>query len=167
MRRFTCQKVKLEYSGDAQKRPLKITGAAKVLKPYCKGISEENIQTFNEQMHNSGIALLKIGFEYKLEDVEVSQGRKLPFLVEQGPLPKEDLEVLLSEVSGKENLGLLVDQLKELLGVEETGENQTELSKMKREDLNTLASELGIESPEKFPKKGDLITEIEKKKEGE
>lgn len=35
------------------------------------------------------------------------------------------------------------------------------LSKLTRDELNAHAAELGIESPESFPNKGDLITAIE------
>jgi hypothetical protein len=45
-----------------------------------------------------------------------------------------------------------------------TGTADTDLTALTRDDLNKVAADAGIESPEGFPKKGDLIEAIEDKK---
>ena len=111
---FTCAKVALERSGSPDK-PGIITGVGKTLTPYVKNQFQENIDTFNEQQHNSGQLLMKIGYEYKLTDVEVSKGRKIPAYLEKGPLPKKELTALLVKIVKEDTEQVLIHLANHLL----------------------------------------------------
>lgn len=68
-----------------------------------------------------------------------------------------------SQVNGGETFEVSDDRALELLtnphiAIEEVA---TELSKLKRDELNKIASDAGIESPESYPSKPALIEAIE------
>jgi len=123
-----------------------IEGMGKVLRNNLKSIAQESIDALNEQQINTLILYRKKGTKYKLEE-RTKIGRVYPNgHKKEGQLMPYKYFIEDGDIASTSN---------------DEDNDEADLSKLGRKDLDAMAEGLGIDDPAGLANKGEVIEAIE------